>query len=230
MRRSEARFSLRTFGLVLLIGLLPWPGLNAAFGGLYRGVMNATIGHVSFGDGGQVEFLPTPESASADLTDVGTWDTVLALSIGGKDAGSWVGSKKGQRPMIAVNPRRRLLLAWVLTTALIFALRFRGRRQLEAWSLATALLFAWAIMSTYLLVLFTFTRLPSTPVHLSPGPKAVLDILYKGVVAPPGNRFLEPLVVVAIVMMLPRYRHAVPFRALPKVTGSDRVDRAASAE
>ena len=149
-RRQALRW-LGGFALVLVIGMLPWPGLGRGWSWLWSGLANASVFQLDFGRGGRAHLRPAAPHERGTGDHVAT-DTVLALEVRGYQGNLQLGTssrRDGYLPLLVLiaavvtaplgwKPRLRLLAAGVplalalcllltrLGVAAVFAIRLRG--------------------------------------------------------------------------------------------------------
>jgi hypothetical protein len=192
------------FALVLLVAGPPWPPLRRAFASAYCAVMNTAFGGVTFGQGGRVHF--TTGDGRRPPGEVST-DALLAVSV----------ERFQGNLIIGLNARRDGYLPLVVLLAATAALPFGLRRRLRCLLLGAAVEGAVVVLSMGLFVVWQF----AIGLHLRGiyelGPTALggLDLAFRALLLPPGNRFVLPLLIVAVAAWVSGAGAAAPARPHP---------------
>ncbi|HEX7481368.1 MAG TPA: hypothetical protein VF331_26430, partial [Polyangiales bacterium] len=196
IRRTAVRFA-----LLVCVGLLPWPGLQALSSSTFRGVADAALQHISFGGQtglgtGGVRLLPARDDRSGAPDDGPAWDTRLQLRV----------SSVPQAQIVYVSPRYSYLLPTILLLALVVAAPVTSRRKLLCAVLGIAALTLHAVLVLYLTSVWIFARVPGLVYTLTPAQQTLVELAYRGFVVPSSHRVVVPLVLASLLLFWQRER------------------------
>jgi hypothetical protein len=194
MRRLDRRLvAALTFFLVLAVAGPPWPPVRRGFARAYCAVMNGLLGPLGFGQGGHVHVSPGNQDATGrTLAGEVTTDTVMLMTIEGKRGGATVG----------LNARRDGYLPLVLLLASVIAAPLGRRARLRCLFAGGLVQGAAMVASLWLFVLWNFTvGLAVRGLYsLTPLQLRAVDVAFRTLLLPPGNRFIFPLLVAAALI------------------------------
>jgi hypothetical protein len=194
---ARARALLRV-GLALALLLLaawPVPGVALAFSRLYCPLASAVLAAHIFGERGHARLQPLPALTRRDGDSV-TADAQLSLTIDGF---------AGTIPL-GVCLRRDVYLPLLLALAVIACFPIAPRRRLACAAVAAAITLGAGIAANALVAAWTFaTQLRGVypPGDLRP---RILQLAYGALLAPPGNRFIAPIVLGAVLVVATQRR------------------------
>ncbi len=177
------------FVAILVCGALPWPGLRQGFNSVFRGGGNALLAAFTFGKGGHASLAPldaTRNAAAKDSPPIQQHvaaDTLLALRVDGR-----VGTVG-----LGLNLRREVYMPLVLFVAVVLAAPMRARAKFRAVMVGTPVVLLIAFGCIWCLALYTFAFNVRGVLQLDAVGGLVVDLVYRGVLLPPGNRFIAPL-------------------------------------
>jgi hypothetical protein len=171
------------FAALMLLGGWPWPGVARAFSALYCPFGNLIVGHQTFGYGGHARLAPLDRIARQASDNV-TADASIALTVDGFQGDMRLG----------VSLRRDAYLPLLIAIALIAAAPLALGRQLRSLAIAVPLLLLWTAAVFQLLVIWTFATQLRGIYTSSPLQQRLVDLAYGALLAPPGNRFIAPIV------------------------------------
>jgi len=201
------RRALRRAGPLLALALLllaAWPvaGVALGFSRLYCPLANAVLAGHTFGQRGRARLQPLPALTRRDGDSV-TADAQLSLTVDGFE---------GAIPL-GICLRRDVYLPLLLGIAVIACFPISAIRRLACAAIAAAITVAAGIAANALVVAETF----ATQLHgvYPPGDlqRRGLQLAYGALLAPPGNRFIAPIVLGAGLVLLMQQRGRRPDRA-----------------
>jgi hypothetical protein len=189
MRRlsPRARAAL-LFGLVLLGAGPPWPVVRRAFAAVYAGALDGVLGPLTFGTGGHVSFLSGDRTADGRKPEGEvTSDTVLELSV----------ARYQGTLAYGISARRDAYLPLIILAAGMAALWPLGRFRSRLVALAFGVELMVIVGAAWLFVVWSFALSVRGVYDTSPFQKRALDLAFRTLLLPPGNRFIAPLLLVA---------------------------------
>jgi hypothetical protein len=187
-RQPAARAA--AFLVLLAVAGWPWTALRAAFASAYCATVGAALPSLSFGEGGAGHAHVTP-AAPTDVRRAGenvTSDAQVELSVDGSPG----------RARLGVNLRRDAYLPLlILICAIAVApLRMRGKAICLLAGIPIVLAASFAALAA--LVGWVFAGGLGPPETMR---SKALDVAVRMLLAPPGNRFIAPLVLAAILIL-----------------------------
>jgi hypothetical protein len=204
-RDQIARIAVRLV-LVLLIGLLPWPGIREISSTAFRTFANAALSVLScstkFG-AGRARLLP----ASKPSTDGPSWDTMLRITL----------EEARDTDEVYVNPRRLAYLPVLVFTGLVFAVPLRLRARLKCFAIGVPALLFYAVSNLWIMALWLFAQEPDLLTNQSGIMLTAIDLGYRALVVPLCNRFVVPLLL-AVLLIGHEWVRAQPLDASTRVT------------
>jgi hypothetical protein len=166
-------------GAVLLLGLIPWPGLDSIFSQAFRSVANGTLGLVSLETKlgtGRVGVIPADTPISEGLS----WDTLLILRI----------ESVPNTEHVYVNPRRIAWIPSVLYLSLLIAAPLTMRERVRCIAAGLPVLWGVAIAGLWVTALWLFARTPELLVDWTQTKTESVELAYRALVVPLGNRYV----------------------------------------
>jgi hypothetical protein len=180
---------------ILVIGaallVLPDRGLRPAFSQGFCAVMNALVGHVTFGAGGHVEFQPKPPAAALANTAAAlparggqTFDAEVKLTDDVTHAST----------RFLLDARGLGFIPLVLMVVAVLVMPLERRRRAVAGALASAALLGIVTAWISLMLVSVFSNQASMAVYqLQPLLKSALDWTIATVVTPLAARLIAPI-------------------------------------
>ena len=181
----------RVAGFLLLLGIAgwPWPTVRRAFAAAYCTTAGALLAGASFhGGAGHARLLPAPTKTVRQPGDNVTSDAVVELSLDGNPS----------HPRLGVNLRRDAYLPLLILVSAIAAAPLRMRGKAICWLIGVPVVLAGSLGALLMLITWVFAG------GIGP-PDAVqcktLDLAVRMLIEPPGNRFIAPLVLAALLVL-----------------------------
>jgi len=183
--------SLAVFLALLVVGAWPWPAIQRGFSAVYCPIANLVIAPQTFGRGAHARLRPLPEIVRGQNDNV-TADAALVVSVAGYQGDLEMG----------VSVRRDAYLPLWILLALLIAAPLPFARRMKAVAIGIPLMTALNLAALELLVTWTFAfQLRGIyPADTSSVWRRLVDLAYGAVLTPPGNRFIAPLVVGAVLI------------------------------
>ena len=172
------------FAALLFLGGWPSAAVARAFSAAYCPLANLLIAHQTFGRGGRARLAPVDRIQRGDGDNV-TADATIALRVDGY---------QGALPL-GMSLRRDVYLPLLILTALLIATPLGLRRRLLGLAVAVPVLLLWSLVVIQILVVWLFATKLAGIYAISPRELRVVDLAYEALLAPPGNRFIVPMVV-----------------------------------
>lgn len=186
-RTRDLVLSAVIFGGILLCAGWPHRAVALAFSTLYCPMANLAMSHHRFGRGGHVRWSPLREIAWRPGDNVAS-DAVLALSLEGV---------AGEMPL-GICLRRDVYLPWLILVALLAAIPLSRRARACYLALSVPLVFLTSVGAYGLLIRWTLMTQVKGVYPLSSTGIWLTDFAYGALLAPPANRFIAPLALVAL--------------------------------
>lgn len=181
--------SLVRAGLVLVLGLSPWPGVREGFGAAFRATANIVLGFVTcdtqFGRG-----HATLLASAAPNRDGPSWDTLLRLTL----------DRAPNQEEVFVNPRRILWIPLVLFLALVVAAPVSRRDRCACLAIGVPTIVVGAIAGLWTTALWLFAQTPGLLRNWAPLKALSVDLAYRALVVPLSNRYIFPLVLAGVLL------------------------------
>ena len=181
--------SLLRAGLVLLLGLSPWPDVREAFGAGFRAAANVVLGFVTcdthYGRG-----HATLLAASTPSRDGPSWDTLLRLKL----------DRAPNREEVIVNPRRIAWIPIVLFLALVVAAPVSSRDRWVCLAIGVPIIVLCAIAGLWTTALWLFAQSPGLLRNWAPLQALSVDLGYRALVVPLSNRYILPIVLAGVLL------------------------------
>ena len=182
-RRRALRW-LGGFALVLVIGMLPWPGLAVGWSHLWSGLANTTVFQPDFGQGGHAQLRPARPEERGTGHNVAT-DAVLELQVQGYQG----------KLSLGISSRRDGYLPLLVLIAAVVAAPLGWRTRLKHLAAGVPLALAVCLLLTRLGVAAVFAfRLRGVYPPDSFG-RTALAAAEQVLVLPPALRFFAPLLI-----------------------------------
>jgi hypothetical protein len=143
--------------------------------------------------GGRARVSPLPE-VSRRIDDHVDADALLVLSVDGF---------QGTLPF-GLSLRRDVYLPWLMLAALLVVAPISTMVRMAAPVIAGLIVWASNVGACALLAMWTFATRLRGVYTLSPAAFRGADFLYGALLAPPGNRFIGPLVLGLLIVFLDR--------------------------
>ena len=159
---------------------------------MYCATMNGVFGSSTFGRGGRVHLTAGDRAPDGRIVEGEvTSDTVLVMTIAGYRGSAVHG----------INARRDAYLPLVVLLAALAAIPLAPRPKLRLLLLGGLIQFGVIVASLWLFVVWQFAvGLGVGEVYdLSPAARGGLDLAFRTLLLPPGNRFAIPLLITALV-------------------------------
>jgi hypothetical protein len=190
--RRRVAVSVAVFLGLLVAGAWPWSAIQRGFAAIYCPVANLVIAPQTFGQGGHARLRPLPRIVRGPNDNV-TADAALALSVAGYD---------GDLAMGMSVRRDAYLPLWILM-ALLGAAPLPFARRMKALAIGIPLMLALNLAALELLVTWTFAfQLRGIyPADAGEIWRRLVDLAYGAVLTPPGNRFIAPLAIGAVLIV-----------------------------
>jgi hypothetical protein len=195
--RRRLAYSATLFAAMLILGGWPREGEARAFSQIYCPLANAGLSRFEFGSGGRVRLQPieSPSRRPGDNVDA---DAVATLSVEGFE---------GELPL-GISLRRDVYLPWLILVALLAGAPISTITRLAAPLIAAPIVWATSVGAYALLAMWTFaTQLRGVYFQSAMG-RRLTDFAYGALLAPPGNRFIGPLGLGLLLIVLDRRRMA----------------------
>jgi hypothetical protein len=178
-----------SFVLVLLVAGPPWPPVRRGFASAYCAVINSLLGSLTFGKGGHIHLSAgdTAPDGRRPQGEVST-DSTMVMSIVGYRGSAVHG----------LSARRDGYLPLVVVLAAIAAAPLARRAKLRCLLAGALIETAVIVASIWLFVVWDFAvGLGVAGIYdLSPFARDGLDLAFRALLLPPGNRFIIPLLIV----------------------------------
>jgi hypothetical protein len=187
-RRAVIRW-LGLFAGLLVLGAWPWPRVALAFSAVYCPIANLVLGGRTFGDGGHARLVPVQEIRRKESDNV-TADALLSLTVDGF---------AGALPL-GVSLRRDVYLPLLILVALIASSPLPIRRRLTCLGVGVPLTLGAGMAASALVVMWTFMTQLRGVYPPSPVTRWIVDFAYGALLSPPGNRFIAPLALSALLV------------------------------
>jgi hypothetical protein len=188
------------FFLLLAVAGWPWPTVRRAFASAYCATVGAALAQLSFASGsGHARLLPAPPDAVRRPGDNITADAVVELSLDGRPG----------HPRLGVSLRRDAYLPLLILVAAIAVAPLSIRSKAISWLIGVPLVLGGSLAALAMLVSWVLAGGlgPQSAVKSS-----ALDLAVRLLVAPPGNRFIAPLVLAALLIAVRLRREQRPGR------------------
>jgi len=181
---SRRRWAISGAAFVLLLILGGWPAISVrrAFSGVYAATANLLFGAMTFGRGGHARLAPMEPTTVRRPGENVTSDARLSLTVDGR-AGELA---------FGLSLRRDAYLPLLILMAAILAAPLRAKDKLYALLVGLPAVLALTIASLWWLVLWLFTHQVGGVYPARPAWEAVIDLLFRALLLPPGGRFLVP--------------------------------------
>jgi hypothetical protein len=188
LRRAAVRVGV--FLVVLAVAGWPWGAARRAFSSAYCATIGATLGRVSFrgGAGHAALIAAAPTSVRRPGENV-TSDAEVELSLDGTTG----------HPRLAVNLRRDAYLPLLILISAIAVSPLRTRGKGICLLVGIPIVLAASFVALVALVSWVFAGGLGPPDGLQNKP---LDLMVRMLLAPPGNRFIAPLALAAVLIFL----------------------------
>ncbi len=159
--------------------------MSLGFSRAYASVANVVLfDHVAFGGGGHVRLATLPQLTLNPGDSVVT-DSFLSFTVDRYEGDARVG----------ISLRRDAYLPLLIMMAVVLAAPLAARRKVIGLAVGSLVMWAWTLAGVYLLVLWSFVFSLHGVMQISPGASQVVDLAFRTLLLPPGNRFVEPIVV-----------------------------------
>jgi hypothetical protein len=190
--RRRVAISLAVFLGLLVAGAWPWPAIQRGFAAIYCPVANLVMAPQTFGQGGHARLQPLPRIVRQPTDNV-TADAALSLSVAGYDGALALG----------MSVRRDAYLPIWILIALLVAAPLPLARRMKALAIGVPLMLALNLAALELLVTWTFAfQLRAVyPADAGATWRRLIDLAYGAVLTPPGNRFIAPLAIGAVLIV-----------------------------
>jgi hypothetical protein len=183
--------------ITLLVAGFPWPPIRRGFATAYAAVSDGLLSALTFGRGGRVRVLagdraPDGRKPEGDVSS----DAILMMTID-RQRGSAV---------IGINARRDAYLPLLLLSAIIAAAPLSQRSRLRLLLLGGLVQGGVILVSLFIFVAWNFAIGLSVPsvFPLSDFGRRALDLTFRTLLLPPGNRFIVPLFVAGMLIWFDR--------------------------
>jgi hypothetical protein len=187
-RRRQLAARIAAFLVLLVVAGWPWAGVRRAFAAAYCATVGGSLAGVSFNDGtGHARVFPAPADVAHRPGNNVTADAVVELSLDGSPG----------HPKLGVNLRRDAYLPLLILVGAIAAAPLRGRGKLICVAAGVPVVLAGSLAALVALVSWIFAGGLGPPAAMNNKP---LDLLVRMLVEPPGNRFIAPLALAAVLI------------------------------
>ena len=187
MREIAARVG--AFLVVVALAGWPWQPVRRAFASAYCATVGAGLGAVSFRDGtGHARVRPAAPTTARRPGENVTSDAEVELSLGGPAA----------LPRLGVNLRRDAYLPLLLLIGAIALAPLRMRSKALGLLVGIPIVLAASLAALAALVAWVFAGGLGPPDAMA---SPTLDLAVRMLLAPPGNRFIAPLVLAAVLIL-----------------------------
>jgi hypothetical protein len=187
MRRVAARVG----AFLVIVAVAGWPGQNVRrmFSAAYCATVGSTLTAVSFKDGaGHARVIPAPPTTVRRPGENVTADAEVELSLDGSSG----------HPRLGVNLRRDAYLPLLLLIGAIAVAPLRMRSKAICLLLGAPFVLAASLAALATLVAWVFAGGLGPPTAMN---SPTLDVAVRVLLAPPGNRFIAPLALAAILIL-----------------------------
>jgi hypothetical protein len=196
-RRRALRW-LGGFALVLVIGMLPWPGLARGWSHLFSGLANVTVFQPDFGQGGRAHLRPARPDERGTGHNVAT-DAVLELEVRGYQGNLALG----------ISSRRDGYLPLLVLIAAVIAAPLGWKIRLKHLAAGVPLALAVGLLLTRLGVAAVFALRLRGVYPADSLARSALATAEQLLVLPPALRFAAPLLI-ALALVGISLRPAAP--------------------
>jgi hypothetical protein len=187
MRPIAARVG--AFLVVVALAGWPWQPVRRAFASAYCATVGAALASVNFRDGaGHARVMPAPPTTVRRPGENVTSDAEVELSVDGLSG----------HPRLGVNLRRDAYLPLLLLIGAIALAPLRMRSKAIALLVGLPIVLAASLAALAALVGWVFAGGLGPPDAMK---SASLDVAVRMLLAPPGNRFIAPLVLAAVLIL-----------------------------
>jgi len=177
------------FLLLLAVAGWPWPTVRRAFATAYCATAGALVSGASFSGGaGHARLLPAPAKTVRQPGDNVTSDAVVELSLDGNPS----------HPRLGVNLRRDAYLPLLILVSAIAVAPLRIRGKAICWLVGVPVVLAASLGALLMLISWIFAGGLGPPDALK---SMTLDLAVRMLLEPPGNRFIAPLVLAALLVL-----------------------------
>ncbi|HEY7376773.1 MAG TPA: hypothetical protein VIF57_31735 [Polyangia bacterium] len=190
------------FLLLLAIAGWPWTIVRSAFSSAYCATVGAALPLVGFrGGAGRARVLAAPPTDVRRAGENVTSDADVELSLEGSS----------RHPRLGVNLRRDAYLPLLLLIGAVAVAPLRPRSKAICLLAGVPIVLAASFAALVMLVGWVFAGGLGPPEALQ---SHTLDLMVRMLLEPPGNRFIGPLVLAAILILwrLRRERTPAPLR------------------
>ena len=188
-RRREVAARVAAFLLLLVVAGWPWGGVRRAFASAYCATVGALLAGVIFNGGtGHAHLLPAPADAVHRPGDNVTADAIVELSLDGTPG----------HPRLGVNLRRDAYLPLLILITAIAVAPLRVRGKLNCLAAGVPVVLAGSLAALVALVSWVFAGGLGPPDAMK---NKALDLVVRMLVEPPGNRFIAPLALAAVLIL-----------------------------
>ena len=188
-RRREVAARIAAFLLLLVIAGWPWASVRRAFASAYCATVGSLLAGVSFNGGtGHARVFPAPADAARRPGDNVTADAVVELSLDGSTG----------HPQLGINLRRDAYLPLLILVSAIVVAPLRGRGKLICLAAGVPVVLVGSLAALVALVSWIFAGGLGPPAAMK---SKALDLLVRMLVEPPGNRFIAPLALAAVLIL-----------------------------
>lgn len=204
-RRDWREPAARVAVFLILLGVAgwPWPIVRSAFSSAYCATVGAALPLFSFGDGGvgHARVLAAPPTDVRRPGENVTSDAEVELSVEGST----------RHTRLGVNLRRDAYLPLLILFSAVVVAPLRPRGKGICLLVGVPIVLAASLAALAMLVGWVFAGGLGPPTALT---SPTLDLMVRMLLEPPGNRFIGPLILAAllIVWRARRERDSVPAR------------------
>lgn len=177
------------FLALLVVAAWPWLPVQRGFSAIYCPIANLFLAPQIFGQGGHARLVPLSR-IERHATDNVTADAALALTVAGFD---------GDLPM-GMSLRRDVYLPLWILIALLVAVPLRFARRMKALAIGISIMVVLDLAALELTVAWTFAfQLRGIYADAGSVWRRLVDLAYGALLTPPGNRFIAPLAIGAVI-------------------------------
>lgn len=186
--RQRVAARVGVFLFVLAAAGWPWPSLRQTFASAYCATVGALLPLVSFRDGaGHARLRPAPPTTIRRAGENVTSDAEVELSLAGNPG----------HPRLGVNLRRDAYLPLLILISAIAVTPLRARGKAIGLLVGVPIVLAGSLAALAALIGWVFAGGLGPPDAMK---SKALDLMVRMLLEPPGNRFIAPLVLAAILI------------------------------
>lgn len=174
---------------ILILGGWPFSHAATTFSAYYCPLANFALSRHAFGNIGHTRLSPLREVSRQEADNVDA-DAILALSVDGFE---------GELPL-GISLRRDVYLPALILVALLVAAPIASFSRAICLLLSAAIVWMTSVLGYGLLASWTFATQLHGVYALSTNTQRFVDFAYGALLAPPGNRFIAPLALGALMI------------------------------